>query len=333
MVISYVNLTLVSMEESSSDARPHSSELVNVGNLVYSYNLPSSQSNDVRSKKDSSEETDKWNEDSNSSEEKRSKNYKDDFDYKGRSEHKQSRGRRSINGDHERNHISKGEEKKSRKHHSSSSSESDSTSSSSESSWEDRWLQQHDTTDYHRRFYQPKPTLRRAPKTPLLSLFVGDNGNTIHDQLNAKEEVMKLAREMSEDMENPNELPKQNTLSKFNILSSLIRTMNSEQISETSRALVQNNYGKKIWQLYRDATVWAGTAPAVDEVMNWIENYHVKGEEAAELIATLPKAIREPTPEMQKRFFVSLFFFFYFQFYDLDYSTNTIFRFIEFRER
>lgn len=40
--------------------------------------------------------------------------------------------------------------------------------------------------------------------------------------------------------------------------------------------------------------------------MQWIEQRRIHGEEAAELIAALPKTIREPTEEMQKRFFVSI---------------------------
>lgn len=45
--------------------------------------------------------------------------------------------------------------------------------------------------------------------------------------------------------------------------------------------------------------------PAVSEIMQLIERDEIKGEEAASLIAVLPKTIREPTEEMQRRFLVS----------------------------
>lgn len=45
--------------------------------------------------------------------------------------------------------------------------------------------------------------------------------------------------------------------------------------------------------------------PAVNEIMQLIERDEIKGEEAASLIAVLPKTIREPTEELQRRFLVS----------------------------
>lgn len=42
--------------------------------------------------------------------------------------------------------------------------------------------------------------------------------------------------------------------------------------------------------------------------MQLIERNEIKGEEAAALIAVLPKTIREPTEEMQRRFVVSRLF-------------------------
>lgn len=46
--------------------------------------------------------------------------------------------------------------------------------------------------------------------------------------------------------------------------------------------------------------------PAINEIMELIERREIKGEEAAALIAVLPKTIREPTDEMQRRFLVSI---------------------------
>lgn len=47
--------------------------------------------------------------------------------------------------------------------------------------------------------------------------------------------------------------------------------------------------------------------PAISEIMQLIERNEIKGEEAASLIAVLPKTIREPTEEVQRRFLVSIF--------------------------
>lgn len=50
----------------------------------------------------------------------------------------------------------------------------------------------------------------------------------------------------------------------------------------------------------------AGTGPAATEIMRLIEQRRIHGEDAAELIAQMPKNLRLPTEEMQKRFFVSI---------------------------
>lgn len=275
------------MEKSEREEQLQPYDLIDVGNLVYAYDRSSSRNNEVKPKKDSSEESK-----SESREDVSREGEYSESNYSG--EQKKSRGPRYLNKERKRNYI----ENEIRRHSSTDSSESDSSEDDSKP----------DSTDDSRQYYQPKPSMNKAPEDPLQELFIGDDGKSVQNSLNVKEECIKLAKEVSEDLESANDIPKRHTLWKYNMLTNLIRTMDSAQLSETSKAVVENGKDNKYWKSYRDAVANAGTGPAVNEVMKWIENYHIKGEEAADLIANMPKSIRHPTEEMQRRFFVSLNF-------------------------
>lgn len=147
-------------------------------------------------------------------------------------------------------------------------------------------------------------------------MYVGYKGQSIMNAkgINAVHETQKMAFEIGEDLQNESEIPKQNTLDKFNILTQIIRVMSKKQMEEATRQLYApqaDNQSQKssarnaAWKAYRDAVAQAGTGPAVKELTEWIEGKKIDGEEAAQLIATLPRTIREPTEEMMKLFFVS----------------------------
>lgn len=282
------------MEKIESEEQLQPYDLIDVGNLVYAYDRSSSRNNEVKAKKDSSEESKSVSREDNSNVGEYSES---NYSW----EKKKPRSLRSLNEEQTRNHI----EKEIRIHidsekrgHSSTASESDSAKDDSNP----------DSTDDRREFYQPKPSMYDAAENPLEELFIGNDGKSIQNSLNVKEECMKLVKEISDDLESANDIPKRHTLWKYNMLTNLIRTMDSTQLSETSKAVIKNEQDTKYWKTYRDAVANAGTGPAVDEVMKWIENYRIKGEEAADLIANMPKSIRVPTEEMQRRFFVSLIF-------------------------
>ena len=56
----------------------------------------------------------------------------------------------------------------------------------------------------------------------------------------------------------------------------------------------------------RDALAETGTGPALLAIQQLIANKKLQGEEAAEVIAVLPRSARTPTPEYISTFFVSL---------------------------
>jgi hypothetical protein len=57
---------------------------------------------------------------------------------------------------------------------------------------------------------------------------------------------------------------------------------------------------------FRDAVAEAGTQPALATIADWIRSNKVEGQEAAALVAALPRAAITPTPEYLQAFFVSI---------------------------
>lgn len=149
----------------------------------------------------------------------------------------------------------------------------------------------------------------------MLSLFIGYKGESIQaaKQIKLVQYSQKLAQEIAADLQNPSEIPNSNTLSKFTILARVIRTMSAKQIEEAGRQLyaphadpqsTKSAERQAAWKVFRDATAEAGSGPAAAQVMAWVQDKNVQGEEAAQLISSLPKTIRTPTAEMMKAFYV-----------------------------
>lgn len=275
------------MEENNGNLNVNTEQLVDVGNLVYSYDLPSDAKNELRPMNDSSESEE--HEDAVESAENTLTKESPLFENEMRRQYnrpKQTRSPRSIRN---------------------------SRQGQNQNQWVDDEESNWTVNRSGNRYMQPKPTLNGAPENPMLFYSIGNKGHSIQNskEFNGPNAVEKLLWEIVEDLQHPNELPQKQTLRKFNILSKVIRTMNTQQIQEiTSRFVKDNeqsqkteNKGRKV---YTDALVSAGTGPAVTEIMRLIEQQRIRGEAAAELIAQLPQNLRLPTEEMQKRFFVSI---------------------------
>lgn len=289
MVVSQVNVTLASMEESDGSPNVRTDNLVDVGNLVYSYDLPSDSKNELRPKGDSSESE----EDEYAAESDENTMMKESplFENEMRSQYnrpKQTRSPRSINDGYRQ---SQNRHQQRRNQYRKNAGDWNEKKSS---------------------YMQPKPTLNNAPEIPMHFYSIGNRGHSIQnsEELNVQNAIEQILSEIVEDLQDPNELPKKQTLRKFNVLSKVIRTMNTQQIEETtSRIMNANEQNRqnmsKRSKVYTDALMSAGTGPAVTEIMRLIEQQRIRDEAAAELIAQLPRNLRLPTEEMQKRFFVS----------------------------
>lgn len=112
---------------------------------------------------------------------------------------------------------------------SSSSSDSDSSSSSSSFSWdsseEENW--------------QQRPNLNQAPSVPFEPVFIGNQGNNIQSakEIQGVSVVKKIAQMIGSEMQSLSAIPGQKTLTKYTIMTEVLRTMNAKQIEEATREL------------------------------------------------------------------------------------------------
>lgn len=120
--------------------------------------------------------------------------------------------------------------------------------------------------------------------------------------------AQKLVQELAQQLQNPNNIPKADFLSKFNILVRIIASMSSEQLALTSRGMEvakssSNKVKADMWMIYRDAVTQAGTLPAFQQIKTWIQNKKIQEEEAAQVVASLLNTLRYPTKEIMTQFF------------------------------
>jgi hypothetical protein len=149
--------------------------------------------------------------------------------------------------------------------------------------------------------------MKDAPQPPFLPFALEQNN------INAQREAIKVANSIAEDSQEPNRMPKSETLTKFTILTRLVRIMKQKTIREVGQQLFapsenQDFHSSKsairstAWKAYRDAVAEAGTPASFATIVEWIQEKKVREFEAAALIATQVKAIRYPTEQVMKLF-------------------------------
>lgn len=253
MVISEVRLELVSMEESSKGSESSRNELIDVGNLVFSYEKSSDKDNLVRTKTDSSEE------DSRRARSSSSSSSDEDFDMNADKLTKKSRKPRSLrtfDSDETKN-----QKARRNKWYVDAASDSDSSSESDSSS--------SDSVDSSDEFHLRKPSMKHAPEHPFHPYGI----DRVYKD--GKKDIIQLVEEIVEDLRTPGDLAKKGTLAKFIVLTRIIRRLDATQIEETTRAIKDKHTDdkSKAWKIYRDALVEAGTGKCQNR--SWLHtNWH-----------------------------------------------------------
>lgn len=168
-------------------------------------------------------------------------------------------------------------------------------------------------------WHQSTPSMTAAPESPFLPYFIGNSGHSIqHDKnVDVNQVVKKLSSEIGQHLQVKAEIPKENTLARFTILTRVIRTMSLDQLEKATEELYtpgdQNagsNPRRNAWMAYRDAVVQAGTGPALKTIVNFVTTKKITGEEAAQVVGSLAETARYPTSEYINTFFVRIHFYF-----------------------
>lgn len=142
------------------------------------------------------------------------------------------------------------------------------------------------------------------PAYAALYMSVHSRGDRKQNMMNAQ----KLLQDLAQQLQNPNNMPKADFLTKFNILVRVIAAMSIDQLAQTSRGIEvgrtsNNNVKLDMWMIFRDAVTQAGTPPAFLQIRNWIKSRKIQGEEAAQVLSTLARTLRYPTKEIMIQFF------------------------------
>jgi hypothetical protein len=165
--------------------------------------------------------------------------------------------------------------------------------------------QQHESQDSSEYWTQDEPQLDQAPESPLLPMFIGYKGKSIKQsqQVNVEQVAKKLAQQIAQEIQHPDQIKEEQTLAKFTVLIRVVRIMNEKEMQQVARDLYSTEEGTtKIdaWRSYRDALAEAGTGPALLTIKDLIKNKKIRQEEAAEVLATVAQATRQPTPEYMR---------------------------------
>lgn len=169
-------------------------------------------------------------------------------------------------------------------------------------------------------YWQPKPTIEDAPQDPFSPLYIGFQGKFIgkSNEVDVVAKSKELIFQMANEMEDPNNIYKNEILEKFTILCHLLRTMNKEQMLQVDKDVrisphEMKSMGKTLgpkqnaWTILKSAMAQTGTGPAFLVIKYWIETKEVDSNRAADLLTKLPKTARAPTAEYIKEFFVSIY--------------------------
>lgn len=174
---------------------------------------------------------------------------------------------------------------------------SDEQSSSSSSEESDENYKQYNK-DHEERVLNAKPSLDEVPYFPLLPYLKNLQGKTT--------KVMELVNEIAQELQNPELIPEKLTLTKYLILTTLIRTLNEQEIEQVAQNLYnKDDYSVKgdAWKTFRDAVIASATGPAFLTVQKWILTDKLCYDEAAEAISAMVQSIREPTDDFIRAYY------------------------------
>lgn len=120
--------------------------------------------------------------------------------------------------------------------------------------------------------------------------------------------AQKLLQEITPLLQNPNQLPKADFLSKFNVLVRVLTSLSPKQLDQMTNSIViakssKNVIKNNMWIIYRDAVAQTGTIAAFEQIKSWILTKKVQGEEAGELIHAISYTLRYPSYKVMTEFF------------------------------
>ncbi|CAG9855083.1 unnamed protein product [Phyllotreta striolata] len=147
-------------------------------------------------------------------------------------------------------------------------------------------------------FKQELSALKDAPKSPLLPFTMGYEGMSIKNKIDTVAEVEKLAKEIGQRMQKPEQDHHEELLDMFSTMVSLIRVMDAEELHKVANQLYTNNeqgVEHAVWSAYKDGVAHSGTGPALLVINDWIKSDKIRGEDASQAVTATIESARQPT--------------------------------------
>ncbi|VEN45878.1 unnamed protein product, partial [Callosobruchus maculatus] len=167
-------------------------------------------------------------------------------------------------------------------------------------------MEEGDLSQSEENYQNRKPELNQAPESPLLPYTMAYKGVSIKKGVDVVKTVQKIAMEIGDDLQNPPKVADENTLNKFTILTSLIRVMSEEELTQAAVRLYTQSVGDAksfAWQAFRDAVAESGTGPALLTIQNWLLTKKISSSEASQIIYAMWQSTRQPTEDYMRSSF------------------------------
>lgn len=172
------------------------------------------------------------------------------------------------------------------------------------------WNSDESTSERSRDSYwaQKQTPIRTPPRIPLLPSFVGYKGKSIRyaKGMNIVNRAQQLAKEIGQELQDPQNLLKKQTLSKYIILVEEIRNMENNEIQQIAKEVYtkrkEANAAYESWVVFRDAVAESGTGPALLAISNWIVTGKVNGNDAAAIVSSMAHSAGTPSEEYVETF-------------------------------
>uniref|UniRef100_A0A1B6KR29 Vitellogenin domain-containing protein n=1 Tax=Graphocephala atropunctata TaxID=36148 RepID=A0A1B6KR29_9HEMI len=110
----------------------------------------------------------------------------------------------------------------------------------------------------------------------------------------------QLITDIASDLEHIDTLPEKNTLDKLSLAVDICRSLPYEKLASVGQEVFEahnnstNNMKNNERTVFRDVVTMCGSHPALKLIKEWLERRQVDGEEAAEIISTLPSHMISP---------------------------------------
>ncbi|XP_054280083.1 vitellogenin-1-like isoform X1 [Macrosteles quadrilineatus] len=145
------------------------------------------------------------------------------------------------------------------------------------------------------------------PPQPFNSFALAHRNSYDLSCLNTK--LQQLVSDIASDLKEINILPEKNTMDKVSMAVDICRSLLFDQLSTISEDVFEVHNGasstmkKDERKVFRDVITMCGSHPAFKIIKGWIERQQVEGEEAAQMISSLPNHIFSPNKYLIQDFF------------------------------